>query len=146
MTQRTTTPKPAVNAHPERHRTRWTQCKRLVRLALIGVAALAAMALAGVLLVAALRTFVVTQEDLLHLMRFSRWFHAIGVTVQCLAVLAIYARWQRIVTWARSRGFVLESEFERALAFRGRVIAFLVLYLVLIPIGPARIWMAFFER
>jgi len=68
----------------------------------------------------------------------------IGVWLQCAAAAWIVLTWPRIVEWARQKGYVLERELERVLAARKKAALVLGLYLVMFPIGPARIAKFFF--
>jgi len=59
-----------------------------------------------------------------------------GVVAQVLIVALIGLRWRALVRWGQRRNIVQAHEFDRAIAFRPKALAFLCAYLVLIPIGP----------
>ncbi len=66
--------------------------------------------------------------------------HFIGVTVQALLIALIIALWPKVVDFLVSWNWVNPHEYKKALDMRPKVALFLILYLVLIPIGPGRIW------
>lgn len=68
----------------------------------------------------------------------------IGIWLQCAASAWIVLSWPQIIEWARQKGFVLEHEYNRLLAARKTVALVLALYLLMFPIGPARIANLFF--
>ena len=63
----------------------------------------------------------------------------IGIWLQCAASAWIVLSWPQIIEWARQKGFVLEHEYNRLLAARKTAALVLGLYLLMFPIGPARI-------
>ena len=68
----------------------------------------------------------------------------IGIWLQCAAAAWIVLSWPQIIEWARQKGFVLEHEYSRLLAARKTAALVLGLYLLMFPIGPARIAHLFF--
>lgn len=64
----------------------------------------------------------------------------IGVTVQALLIALVIAFWSKIVDALVSWNWVKPHEYKKAIDMRSKVALFLILYLVLIPIGPGRIW------
>lgn len=68
----------------------------------------------------------------------------IGVWLQCAAAAWIVLSWPQIIEWARQKGFVLEHEYSRLLAARKTAALVLATYLLMFPIGPARIAQLFF--
>ena len=108
--------------------------------ALYALAACFMVPLAGMLLVAVLQAFITDSSEVLKLQQLASWLHAAGLLVQCAAVALVLMRWRALVDWAAARGIVQPFEHARALAFRGKAAVFLLLYLILIPIGPYRIW------
>lgn len=107
------------------------------------VLACALVPLAGLLLIAVLQMFIKDSSDVLQLQSVASLLHAWGLAIQCAAVAVIVASWKHLVAWAAARGIVQPFERERALAFRGKAAVFMLLYLLLIPIGPYRIWSLF---
>ena len=126
----------ATAAEPERKvgRSRW---KRWV---VYAAAAFVLMPLAGAVVVSVLHMLVTDSAEVLRLHEFATRLHAAGLAAQSLAVALVLGRWKALVAWASAKGIVQPFEIERALAFRGKAAVFLLLYLLLIPIGPARIW------
>lgn len=68
----------------------------------------------------------------------------IGVWLQCAAAVSVVLAWPQIIEWARQKGFVHEREFSRLLAARKTAALLLGLYLLMFPIGPARLAKFFF--
>lgn len=62
-----------------------------------------------------------------------------GIAAQALVIALVGIRWSVIVHWGRRKGIVKAHEFDQVMALRAKVMAFLLAYLLLIPIGPAGI-------
>ncbi|QIL80335.1 hypothetical protein G7047_10805 [Diaphorobacter sp. HDW4A] len=107
------------------------------------VACALAVPLVSMLLIAALQHFVRDASDLATVQRVSGIVHALGLVLQCMAVATLIWKWRALVDWGKNKGFVREAEYESALAYRAKASTFLLLYLILIPIGPWRIWVFF---
>ena len=65
-----------------------------------------------------------------------------GVGIQVLIVALVGLRWHALVRFGQRHHIVLKHEFERVIALRPKVMAWLCVYLVLIPIGPLTLWRA----
>ena len=109
----------------------------------LAVAAAVLLPLTGVGMVAVLHAFITDSSEVLKLQAFATKLHTFGLAVQALAIVLVIGRWKALVRWASVRGIVQPFEVDRALAFRGKAATFLLLYLILIPIGPSRIWSLF---
>ena len=109
----------------------------------LAVAAAVLLPLAGVGMVAVLHSFITDSTEVLKLQAFANKLHTFGLAVQALAIALVIGRWKALVRWASVRGIVQPFEVDRALAFRGKAATFLLLYLILIPIGLSRIWSLF---
>lgn len=70
-------------------------------------------------------------------------FKTFGVLIQICMVAAVVMAWRQIVDLGLRRGIVVEREYEKVLALRWKVFAFLTAYLVLVPIGPDTIYRFF---
>ena len=90
-----------------------------------------------------IHSFITDSTEVLKLQAFANKLHTFGLVVQALAIALVIGRWKALVRWASVRGIVQPFEVDRALAFRGKAATFLLLYLILIPIGPSRIWSLF---
>lgn len=100
-----------------------------------------ALALLIVVAGAVMQSFIGHERQLLRLLQIAQQWHAVGLIVQCAIVTLVIARWKALVAWGITKGIVQPFEIERALAFRGKAATFLLLYLLLIPIGPHRLWL-----
>ena len=109
----------------------------------LAVAAAVLLPLAGVGMVAVLHSFITDSTEVLKLQAFATKLHTFGLVVQALAIALVIGRWKALVRWSCVRGIVQPFEVDRALAFRGKAATFLLLYLILIPIGLSRIWSLF---
>ena len=111
----------------------------------LGYAAAAAvlLPLAGIVMVAVLLVFITDSAEVLRLQDFASRLHSIGLAAQALVVALVIGRWKALVSWGAAKGIVQPFEIERVLAFRSKAATFLFLYLILIPIGPSRIWSLF---
>lgn len=112
--------------------------KRVLLWSAVGVLA---FVLSILLLGAAAQSFIGHERQLLHILQIVQQWHVVGVIVQCAIVTLVIVRWKALVDWAAARGIVQGFERDRALAYRGKAATFLLLYLILIPIGPHRIWL-----
>ena len=65
-----------------------------------------------------------------------RW----GLLAQCVLLALVIASWRSIVGWAYRLGIVKRHELKWALRQRRSALAWGVLYLLLVPIGPTTIW------
>lgn len=90
---------------------------------------------------AVVQSFIGHEQQLLGLLRTVQHWHAVGLAMQCAAVALVIWRWKNLVDWLAAKGIVQDFERERAMAFRGKAATFLLLYLILIPVGPHRIWL-----
>lgn len=129
----------AGNAEPER-KARTSNWKRWLGCAAAGAVLLP---LAGIVMVAVLHALISDSTEVLRLQDFASRLHSIGLAAQALAVALVIGRWRALVTLGAAKGIVQPFEIERALAFRSKAATFLLLYLILIPIGPSRIWSLF---
>ena len=109
----------------------------------LGAVAAVLLPLTGIVMVAVLHAFISDSAEVLRLQDFASRLHSIGLAAQALAVAVVIGRWRALVHWAARKGIVQPFEIERALAFRSKAATFLLLYLILIPIGPSRIWSLF---
>lgn len=105
---------------------RW---RRILKTALLAVITLA-------LMVSGVFALATSGLDLFQMQSAVSKVRVIGTLVQILIVAVIGLRWRALVQWGQRRNIVQEHEFERVVALRPKVMAFLCAYLVLIPIGP----------
>lgn len=63
-----------------------------------------------------------------------------GIVLQIAAIAWAMLNYRRMVAWGRRKGIVSRREHRQVLASRPKVAAFLLAYLVLIPIGPDAIY------
>jgi len=78
-------------------------------------------------------------SDLARIEQRVRRLKYVGVLVQLLLVASIGAFWRPIVDWGRTRGVVKAFEYERVLALRWKVVAFLGVFILVVVIGPGEI-------
>ena len=120
-------------AHPGKKR-RWLKVIGWAGLALVltGIAFLVLVAIAS--------SQQSSTEDLLTWQTsvggLKRW----GLLAQCVALALIVTGWRPIVGWAYRLGIVKRHELRWALRQRNAVLAWGVLYLLLVPIGPTTLW------
>ena len=98
--------------------------------------------LLGLILIGTLQIIVPDRESLVSLQHVTSSVHTIGVGIQCAVVASILLGWKRLADWATATGVFKAHEYQRALEFKARAGAFLLAYLLLIPIGPYRVWRA----
>jgi hypothetical protein len=103
--------------------------------------ALAAVLTLGVML---LVVIVLAQNgiDLFKVQSVTSQLRPWGAAIQMLIVAFIGLRWHVLVRFGQRRNIVLDHEFERVIALRPKVMAWLCAYLLLIPIGPLALWRA----
>ncbi|GKS95591.1 hypothetical protein [Acidovorax sp. SUPP2825] len=131
----TETGEPVGGAETERPGS--SRRRRLLRLAFIGLAWLAGASAMGFVLVALLSHLQVQPETLATLQVWATQIRHYGALVQCMVVAGIGIWWQAIVAWGARRGIVRPREHAQVIALRWKVMAFLITYLLLIPVGPA---------
>ncbi|WIY36622.1 hypothetical protein QRO11_09985 [Paracidovorax citrulli] len=90
---------------------------------------------------AMLLTAVLTMppELFIRLQRALRGAAHVGVLVQVAVCVWIVVQWRFIVLIGRRRGIVAKREVRRVMALRWQAALLLALYLVTVPIGPARL-------
>ncbi|MCR6480997.1 hypothetical protein NU688_32905 [Variovorax sp. ZS18.2.2] len=81
-------------------------------------------------------------DDVLAIQTAVHTFKWVGVALQGVVIAVIGWKWPAIVRWGRARGWVREHEIRQVLGLRAKVVLFLVVYLVMVPIGPTTIWRA----
>jgi hypothetical protein len=103
--------------------------------------ALVAMLTLGVML---LVVIVLAQNgiDLFKVQSVTSQLRPWGAAIQMLIVAFIGLCWHVLVRFGQRRNIVLDHEFERVIALRPKVMAWLCAYLLLIPIGPLALWRA----
>lgn len=69
-----------------------------------------------------------------------RVFRFYGALVQFALACLVVLCWHQIVDAGRRRGVVARHEYEKVLALRWTVAAFLAAYLLLVPIGPVTLY------
>ncbi|GKS87277.1 hypothetical protein AVMA1855_24015 [Acidovorax sp. SUPP1855] len=111
--------------------------RRLLRLAFIGLTWLAGASAMGFVLVALLSHLQVQPETLATLQVWATQIRHYGALVQCMVVAGIGIWWQAIVAWGARCGIVRPQEHAQVIALRPKVMASLIAYLLLIPVGPA---------
>lgn len=114
--------------------------RTLARYAAIALAAIFALIVVTAVLVAIASHSHASLSDLQRWVGAANGLQRWGLLVQCLIVAAIALRWKPLVAFGRKRGVVKAGEYEQVLALRAQVVAFLVAYLVLVPIGPTTLW------
>lgn len=60
----------------------------------------------------------------------------VGAAVQAVVLLLIVLGWRRLVLAGQRRGIVTPAELPRVLALRPKVLAVLLAYWLLVPVGP----------
>lgn len=60
-----------------------------------------------------------------------------GITIQASIVIAIGLFWRQLINWAHQHSLVMTHEYPYLLGLRNKAMAFLLAYLILIPIGPS---------
>ncbi|AVT11280.1 hypothetical protein C8242_09120 [Paracidovorax avenae] len=78
-------------------------------------------------------------ELFIRLQRALRGAAHVGVLVQVAVCVWIVVQWRFIVLIGRRRGIVAKREVRRVTALRWHAALLLALYLVTVPIGPARL-------
>jgi hypothetical protein len=63
-----------------------------------------------------------------------------GIAAQCLTLALTGVFWRPLVAWGHRRGIVQSHEFDAVLRLRVKAMAWGALYLLLVPIGPVRLW------
>lgn len=96
--------------------------------------------LACVLLAALAAHMQISTDQLWHWRQVASGVRHWGTFVQCLILAAIGLGWRAIVALGFRRGIVKPQEREQLIRLRGKVLAFGVAYLLLVPIGPATLW------
>lgn len=91
----------------------------------------------GALLLTAVLTM--PPEFFIRLQRALRGAAHVGVLVQVAVCVWIVVQWRFIVLIGRRRGIVAKREVRRVMALRRHAALLLALYLVTVPIGPARL-------
>ncbi|WP_375576297.1 hypothetical protein [Paracidovorax oryzae] len=91
----------------------------------------------GALLLTAVLTL--PPELFIRLQRALRGAAHVGVLVQVAVCVWIVVQWRFIVLIGRRRGIVAKREVRRVMALRWHAALLLALYLVTVPIGPARL-------
>ncbi|WP_225981478.1 hypothetical protein [Paracidovorax avenae] len=91
----------------------------------------------GALLLAAMLSM--PPEVFIRLQSALRGAAHVGVLVQVAVCVWIVAQWRFIVLLGRRRGIVAKPEIRRVLALRWHAALFLALYLVTVPLSPARL-------
>ncbi|MVT28892.1 hypothetical protein GO496_11615 [Acidovorax citrulli] len=91
----------------------------------------------GALLLTAVLTM--PPELFIRLQRALRGAAHVGVLVQVAVCVWIVVQWRFIVLIGRRRGIVAKREVRRVMALRWHAALLLALYLVTVPIGPARL-------
>jgi hypothetical protein len=110
--------------------------RAVARYALIAffICALATVVLVG--LASTMRAHGVRPEDINGMAARLHGLRLWGLAWQVVAAALIVWRWPAIVRWAERRGRVPAREVAAVIALQPKVAALLVLYLVLVPIGP----------
>lgn len=123
----------AVHASPPKRRLWWRRLQA------------AALLLSFVLIMAMIVTVLVamgvdmqTQHDAL------RAFRPWGAAIQGVLIFLIGLRWQQVVDWLHRRQIVQDWEYEKVLASKLKFMLFLVVYWLLIPVGPQMLHHIFF--
>lgn len=129
------TDKPTPEQKPKR--------SRALRTVTWFAAAVVLLILGGAFFGGAISYFQENPDDLQRVGNASAAVQRWGFLVQCLALAAICAAWKRIVDLGLRTGIVKAHEYERVLAYRWRVFVFGVAYLLLVVLGPARLWNLF---
>ena len=128
-----TTPLPHQPMSPPSRMRRW------LRKLLPALSLLALVLLIGVI-VAIFLTLGVQLEAQLDTVRVVKpW----GIAIQGGLIVLIGLRWTQVVNWGRRRGIVLDWEYKQVLAARGKVMLMLLVYWLLIPVGPATLLRVF---
>ena len=109
-----------------------------IALLLISVAIL--VPLLGGLFMALIMHFANNKNGIFALQSTVGRIHLYGLIAQTIIAVLIVTFWKNIVSWANDKKYLRNDEVARAIAYRNRIALFLFLYLVLIPIGPGRIW------
>ena len=105
----------------------------------LGYAVLTAVVLAFALLLFQV-LLDMPKEDVAELAVNVRTFKEFGVLVQVGLVVWIAVAWRHIVDAGVWRRIVARHEYEKVLGMRWTVFAFLVGYLLLVPIGPTTMY------
>ena len=101
------------------------------------------IALAGIsfmVLVAISSSQETSTQDLLSWQAIAGGVRRWGLLGQCLALALVFVCWRTIVGWAYRLGLVKRHELKWALRKRRTALAWGVLYLLLVPIGPTTLW------
>ena len=109
-----------------------------IALILISVAIL--VPVAGGLFMALIIHFANNKNGIMALQSTVGRIHLYGLIAQTSIAIMIVTFWKNIVNWANDKKYLRNDELARAIDYRSRIALFLFLYLVLIPIGPGRIW------
>lgn len=63
-----------------------------------------------------------------------------GIIAQAIIVFSIIIFWEQLINGLVKIKWVKVNEYQKAIDFRPNAALLLILYLILIPIGPGRIW------